>query len=163
MTCWQNSEQFDLFQTSLVVKTVSQRCYTIITWTTTRPNIGSFCRIIKQLTFVDTKERLCCLADSRTRPNANHKFKFKHLQSNCDAFKHSFSPATIASRNSLPFNTRKTVACKCRGFQLPIVIGACSTRTLDHCSQSRLTIDVILHIYTLTSVNIDWANFSVHL
>ena len=70
---------------------------------TTRPNI-LFCKIINGLTSVDTSGILLP-ADSHKR--ANHKFKFKYLQSKCEAYKHSLSPATIPSWNSLPFDIVK--------------------------------------------------------
>ena len=46
-------------------------------------------------------------ANSHTK--ANHKFKFNHLQSNCEAFRPSFIPTTIASWNSIPFQAFDTV------------------------------------------------------
>ena len=63
-----------------------------------------FYKIINGLASVETKDILTP-ADSHTRKN--HSFKFKHLQANCDSYRFSFFPATISSRNNLPFGIEK--------------------------------------------------------
>ena len=68
-----------------------------------------FYKIINGLTSVDTKGILLP-ADSHTRANPKYKFKHLQVQSNCEAFGHNFSPATIASWNSLPFDSVKAVS-----------------------------------------------------
>ena len=63
-----------------------------------------FYKIINGLASVEMEDILTP-ADSRTRKN--HSFKFKHLQANCDSYRYCFFPATISSRNNLPFGIEK--------------------------------------------------------
>jgi hypothetical protein len=73
-------------------------------------------KIINNQAFVQT-EGILIPADSRTR--ANHRLKFRHIQSNCQAFKSSFFPATISSWNSLPIGTVE--ADSVAGFKLKLL------------------------------------------
>ena len=59
-----------------------------------------FYKIVNKIACIQTGSILAP-ADSRTR--ANHRFKFAHVRTNCESFRHSFFPATISDWNSLPF------------------------------------------------------------
>ena len=74
-----------------------------------------FYKIINELASVETEDILTP-ADSRTRKN--HRFKFKHLQANCDSYRFSLFPATISSWNNRPFGIEKVDSVE--GFKLQL-------------------------------------------
>ena len=77
-----------------------------------------FNKIINGLTSVDRKGILLP-ADSCTR--ANHGFKFKHLQSNCEAFRYSFAQPLLPAGTSFLLIVK---AVNVEGFKLGLARNA---------------------------------------
>ena len=64
--------------------------------------LALFYKVVHHLVAVPTEDILV-EADSRTR--ASHRFKYRTIRTNCDPYKNSFFPRTIADWNSLPSDT----------------------------------------------------------
>ena len=98
-----------------------------------------FYKTINGLALVETEDILTP-ADFRTRKN--HRFKFKHLQANCDSYRFSFFPATISSWNNLPFGLEKVDSVE--GFKLKL-----KEHTITSPSQNLTLAYIYIYIYTM--------------